>query len=44
MIGMVDEYIGNVAGKYMRTWRCPGSNKSYGYEMLQKSRVKSGKI
>ena len=32
------------AGKYMRTRRCPGSNKRCGYEMLQKSRAKSGKI
>ena len=41
---MADEYTGNASGKYMRTRRCPGTNKRCGYEMLQKSRVKSRKI
>ena len=27
-IGMVDEYTGNASDKYMRTRRCPGSNKN----------------
>ena len=44
VIGMADEYIGNASGKYMRTWRCSGSNKRCGHEMLQKSRIKSRKI
>ena len=43
-IGMADEYTGNASGKYMWTRRCPGSNKRCGYEMLQKSRIKSRKI
>ena len=38
------EHIGNASGKYMRTWRCSGSNKRCGHEMLQKSRIKSRKI
>ena len=32
---MADEYTGNASGKYMRTRRCPGSDKRYGHEVLQ---------
>lgn len=42
--GMADEFIGNAVGKCMRPWRCPDSSKRRDYEMLQKSRVKSGKF
>lgn len=42
--GMADEFIGNAVGKCMRPWRCPDFSKRRDYEMLQKSRVKSGKF
>ena len=43
-IGMVDEYTGNASDKYMRTRRCPGSNKRYGYEMMQKKLNKTDEV